>query len=67
MEETLTLTQASLIAILFLWLLAWKGVALWKAATNQDKPWFILLLIINTAGILEIFYIFLISKNKQEK
>jgi hypothetical protein len=46
----------------FIWSLIWKGFALWKAAKQDDKTWFIALLIINTAGILEIFYIFIFSK-----
>ncbi len=57
----------ALIAILVclsIWSLAWKGVALWKAAHNNSKPWFVVLLIVNTAGILEILYIFLFSKKK---
>jgi len=49
---------------LILWTLPWKGVALWKAARNGSKPWFIALLIINTIGLLEIIYIFGFSKKK---
>lgn len=44
------------------WSLIWKGIALWKAAKNNDKAWFIALMIINTLGILEIFYIYVFSK-----
>lgn len=50
--------------IAILWTLPWKGVALWKAVKNSDKAWFILLLIINTLGILEILYIFVFSKRE---
>lgn len=53
--------------LLMLWALVWKGIALWKAARRSDKTWFIVLLILNTLGILEIIYVFLISKNKEEK
>jgi len=45
-----------------IWSLIWKGIALWKAAENKSKPWFIALLIVNTIGILEIIYIFFFSK-----
>jgi hypothetical protein len=45
-----------------LWSVVWKGFALWRAAKNQDKGWFIALLVINTLGLLEIFYIFVFSK-----
>lgn len=42
---------------LALWSLFWKGLALWRAAQNKQKGWFIALLVINTAGILEIVYL----------
>ena len=46
-----------LLALLIAWSLVWKGIALWKAARNSHKKWFILIFIVNTAGILEIIYI----------
>ena len=49
------------------WLLTWKGVALWKAARKSHLVWFIVLLIANTFGILEILYIFLFSELKLEE
>lgn len=39
-----------------------KAIALWIAARKNSKIWFILLLILNTAGILPLFYIFYFSK-----
>lgn len=51
-----------IIILLIIWSASWKGVALWKAAQNKDKKWFIILLVVNTLAILEIFYIFVISK-----
>lgn len=59
-----------LVLLLSIWILVWKGLALWKAANKKSIPWFIILLIINTVGILEILYIFLFSKisfKKKEK
>lgn len=47
---------------LVVWALYWKGRALWMAARKGDLKWFIALLIINTAGILEILYIYIFSK-----
>jgi len=55
------------IGLLLLWVIAWKGYALWLAARRGEKWWFIALLIINTAGILEIIYIFFVAKNKDTK
>jgi hypothetical protein len=50
------------ILVLVIWSLIWKGIALWKAARNSDKAWYIVLLLVNTAGILEIIYIYGFSK-----
>ena len=44
------------------WTLAWKGSALWKAATKRQLLWFVLLLMVNTIGIFEILYIFFFSR-----
>lgn len=55
-----------IIVLAILWSLPWKGVALWKAVRNSHKKWFIALLIINTMAILEIIYIFVFSKKKQQ-
>jgi hypothetical protein len=51
-----------LLIILLIWTLFWKAAALWKSARLNQPVWFILLLLINTFGILEIVYIFLISR-----
>lgn len=53
-----------LIIVFALWSIVWKGMALWKSARLGHKGWFIALLIINTAGILEILYIYVFSKPK---
>jgi methionyl-tRNA synthetase len=37
--------------------IAIKGYALWHAAKRNETWWFIALLVINTAGILELVYI----------
>jgi hypothetical protein len=57
--------------IIFAWSLIWRGLALWNAAKNGQKNWFIALLItntalliINTVGILEIIYLFKFAKKK---
>lgn len=43
--------------VLLIWTLVWKGLALWKASKNNHLPVFIVLLILNTAGIGEIIYL----------
>jgi len=53
-----------LFIILIAWSIGWKGWALWRAAQLKQKAWFVVFLIVNTAGILEIFYLFYFSKQK---
>lgn len=50
---------------LIIWSIFWKGWALWRAAKNDSQVWFIVLLILNTAGILDILYIFVFGKAKK--
>ncbi len=60
--------KAQLIFLLLsIWGLAWKGVALWKSSKNNQRNWFITLLILNTFGILEIIYIFYFNKDNKPK
>jgi len=56
-----------ILLIVILWVLPWKGYALWLAARNTHKWWFIVLLVVNTLAILDILYIFIFSKPKKEK
>jgi len=51
-----------ILAIFMLWVLPWKGISLWKSARLGHKWWFIVLLIVNTAAILDIIYIFGVAK-----
>ncbi len=44
-------------AVAVLWTLIWKVIALWRSARNDHKAWFVILLIVNTLGLLEIIYI----------
>lgn len=52
---------------LSLWLLVWKGLALWHAARHNSRGWFIVLLIVNTLSILELVYLFGIVKIQHGK
>ncbi|MCK4386874.1 MAG: hypothetical protein KAV41_02205 [Candidatus Pacebacteria bacterium] len=54
-----------LLALIMVWVLPWKGYALWLAARNSHKKWFIVLLIINTLAILDIIYIFFVGRKKR--
>lgn len=49
-------------AVIMFWSLYWKGRALWLAARKGSLYWFVALMLINTAGLLEIAYIYYFSK-----
>lgn len=58
---------ASIPVLLFLiWSFLWKGLALWHSAKRKEPMWFVAILLLNTAGILEIVYLFAIAKVKQK-
>jgi len=50
------------IIFLVVWSIVWKALALWKSARAGSKAWFVVFLLVNTAGILEIIYLFALSK-----
>jgi cytochrome b561 len=56
-----------LLAVLVVWELVWKGIALWESARNSQKTWFVFILILNTVGILPMVYIFFFSKKKENQ
>ena len=43
--------------ILAIWDVIWKAIAMWEAAKQGSKVWFVLLLIVNSVGILPIAYL----------
>ena len=53
-----------LLIVLAIWSIVWKAIALWKSARNTHKAWFVILLIVNSVGILDIIYIYLFSKKQ---
>lgn len=61
-EVWFTTEQLVVMVVLMAWSLVWKGLALWKASRLGSKPWFVVLLIVNTLGLLEIIYYFFIGK-----
>ncbi|MEK6823951.1 MAG: DUF5652 family protein [Nanoarchaeota archaeon] len=58
-----------LLAIILIWIVVWKLLAMWKSARNNHIVWFIVLAVVNTVGILEILYIYVFSKlgKKEDK
>lgn len=59
-------TFSFLIALL-VWGGIWKGFALYRAGRVKDPVWFVVLFIVNTAGILEILYLFVFSKRASKR
>jgi len=55
----------TILVVLMVWSLVWKGYALWQSARFGHKWWFVIMLIVNTVGILEIFYIFVIARKQK--
>ena len=53
-----------LIVVLGIWSLIWQGIALWYAARHKQQAWFVVLLIVNTVGILPIIYL-LVARPKE--
>lgn len=56
---------APIFAAVLIWSLVWKGLALWRAARNGQSAWFVVMLVLNTLGILEIIYLLTAGKKKQ--
>ena len=51
-----------MLAVLMLWSLFWKALGLWHSARRGQYWWFVILLIVNSVGILEIVYLFFVLK-----
>ncbi len=47
---------------ILLWAFFWKGLGLWHAAQRGQKWGFIIILFLNTFGILEIVYLLLVLR-----
>lgn len=50
--------------VVVLWSVVWKGLALWHSGRRGDAWWFVIMLVVNTLGILEIVYLFGVAKLK---
>jgi methionyl-tRNA synthetase len=61
-QTNITNIEKAVLIFLAAWALVWKGIALWKASRGKQKYWYIALLILNTVGIFDIFYILFFQK-----
>ena len=48
--------------VLTIWALPWKVYSVWLAVKRDQKKWYVALLLLNTVGILELYYIFKVAK-----
>ncbi len=53
------------LSIIAIWDLVWKGIAMWKCGRKNQLAWFIVILILNTAGILPIVYLLFFQKKPE--
>lgn len=60
--ETALATFGGTFALLILWSVFWKGLALWHAGRKGHAGWFIVMLFVNVLGVLEIIYLFFVLK-----
>lgn len=71
--EKILLEYLWVVIILLLLTLPLKAAALWRAARRGHINWFLVLIILNTMGILEMLYLFVFShwglekKNQQQE
>ena len=56
-----------IIILVVVWGGIWKAIALWRAGRDNNLAWFVILCIFNTVGILEIIYIFAVSRTNRAR
>ncbi|CAN5194532.1 hypothetical protein BH09ACT6_BH09ACT6_20500 [soil metagenome] len=53
--------QQKILGVAVVWGLAWKAASLWRAARDENKPWFAALFVVNSVGFLDALYLFVVS------
>ena len=49
---------------LILWEGFWKGLALWHSGRRGQSVWFVIVIVVNSIGILPIIYLFAVARLK---
>jgi len=49
---------------LILWEGFWKGLALWHSGRRGQSLWFVIMIVVNSIGILPIIYLFAVARLK---
>ncbi len=55
------------LVVLALWTVVIKGFALWHAARNGQKWWFVVMLIVNALGIPELIYLIWFRSDRRKR
>ena len=55
----------ALLVVFLIWSLFWKGLSMWKAARNNQRYWYVALLVISTGGLLEIIYLAFFQRKRK--
>jgi cytochrome c oxidase subunit IV len=66
MQDFMVAKTGFLIA-LFVWMIIWKGIALWFAARRRNIVMFVFILLFNTAGVLPISYLIYLNLTDKPK
>ena len=65
--NTYFIAHPYLFPIIGIWDLTWRGFALWHASQNKQRNWFIVLMVVNSVGILPIIYLKFFQKKLKIK
>lgn len=57
MPEQISPLAVIFIVVVVCWELYWKGRGMWVAARENEKNWFIAILLIASVGLLPIYYL----------
>lgn len=52
--------------IVAIWDIVWKLLAMWRASKRNEPVWFVLIMIINSMGIVPILYLIFTKEPKKE-
>lgn len=60
--------SSTIFFIVYLWIIIWQGLSLWKSAQLKQKNWFVANLILNgiTVGVLGITYLFFFAEKRMK-
>jgi len=65
-EQSILNIPSYLLFVVIAWSILWRGLALWRAAKDSQRNWFIIILVVNTVGILDIIYLFRFAKKRMK-